>query len=144
MLQQKIYTKIYTAYDDYGYVQLFLYNHINADALSFDGLNFVYKSAVTNIPSGFKELTYASTPTDVIYEIESIKQLDDITFIKFTNGNVFQLHTMPYGNNGFKQVLSIFKKGIDSHISTPLGINSYDAGLMRFNKGEECEIEVES
>lgn len=143
MLPQNTYTRIYTSYDAYGNLQLLLYNGLSNESLLFDGFNFSYKSSTAIPSSDFKEMKEAGTSLSPHYEVEAIKQSDDATFIKFSNGDLFQIHTMPDGNNGFKQVLSIYEKKKDSLISTPLGINSYKAALLRMDKAEECEINIE-
>ena len=141
MLKQREFNRIYTAYHDYGYLQLLFYSSQNSQSLLFDGLNFLYKSIGNDIPSGFQEIKEGLSSSGSIYEIESIKQSDDITFIKFSNGDIFQIHTMPSGNDGFEQVLSVFTKEKDSRITTPMGISSYDAALKRLSNAEDCEIE---
>jgi hypothetical protein len=143
MLPQNTYTKIYATNDDYGNFQLLLYNEISNESLFFDGLDFSYKSSTIAPSSGLKELKGKNSPSNTAYEITAIRQSDDITFIKFSNGNLFQIHTMPNGYNGFIQVLSIYEKTKDSLISTPLGINSYEAALLRMDNAEECEIDIE-
>lgn len=142
MLKQKKFTKIYTAYDDYGYLQLLLYNGIKADALLFDGLNFIYKSSLSVIPSNYKELKYSRKSANTTYEVESVRQSGDLSFIKFENGDVFQLYFM-MDDNKSNQTLSIFQEEEHKRISTPLGISLYDSVLKSFNEAEECEIEVE-
>jgi hypothetical protein len=138
MLLQNKYTNIYLSYDNYGYLQLLLYNDINGDALFFDGFNFVYKSSLTNIPSNFKEFEYSERQKG-IYEIESVKQSDDLSFIRFKNGDIFQIYFM-MDDNKSNQILSIFKEVDHKDIITPLGLNSYDAVLKRFNDADECDI----
>lgn len=143
MLPQNTYTRIYTNYDIYGNMELLLYNDFSKESLCFDGFNFSYKSLTAPPSPDFQEIKGKDITPNTVYKIEEIKQSDDATFIKFSNGNLFQIHTMPNGNNGFKQVLSVYEKEKDSLISTPLGINSYDAALLRMDKAEECEIDVQ-
>lgn len=143
MVLQKKYTKIYTAYDDYGYLHLLLYNDINTNALFFDGLKFTYKPSLTNIPFNYKQLNHpADKSSNTIYEIESIRQSGDLNLIKFKNGDVFQLYFM-MDDNMSSQQLSIFERERDSRISTPLGMSLYDGMLKTFSEAEECEIETE-
>lgn len=134
---------IYTSYDVYGNLQLILYNDLNNESLFFDGSSFLYKSSTTIPSSNFKEMNEKDASVSPYYEIETVKQSDDATFIKFSNGDLFQIHTMPDGNDGFKQVLSIYKKTKESLISTPLGINSYEAVLLRMSRAGDCEISIE-
>jgi hypothetical protein len=142
MLKQKIFTNIYTAYDDYGYLQLLLYNNIKEYALLFDGLNFIYKSSLTDIPSNYKQLKYPRKSKNTTYEVESVRQSGDLSYIKFENGDVFQLYFM-MDDNKSNQTLSIFQEAEHKRISTPLGISLYDSVLKTFNEAEECEIEAE-
>lgn len=142
MLQQKKYTKIYTAYDDYGYLQLLLYSDPNAESLFFDGLKFSYKPALTDIPANYKQLKYPKASANAIYEVESVRQSDNLSFIKFKSGDIFQLYFM-MDDEKSNQILSIFQKDEHKNISTPLGISLYDAVLKSFNEAEECEIEIE-
>lgn len=142
-MRQKKYTKIYTAYDDYGYLHLMLYNDVNTDALFFDGLKFIYKPSLTNVPFNYKQLDYpADRLLNTTYEIESIRQSGDLNLIKFKNGDIFQLYFM-MDDNMSPQRLSIFGRERDSLISTPLGVSLYDGMLKTFNEAEECEIETE-
>lgn len=144
MVLQKQYTKIYTAYDDYGYLHLLLYNDINSDALFFDGLKFTYKPLLTNIPSNYKQLNYpAHKSSNTTYEIESIRQSGDLNLIKFKNGDIFQLYFM-MDDSTSPQKLSIFERERDSHINTPLGMSLYDGILKTFSEAEKCEIETEN
>ena len=144
-MPQKLYTRIYTAYDDYGYLQLLLYNETNGDALLFDGLNFVYTPLLTNVPSDFKQLKYPETimiNSSTIYEVEEIKQLDELTFIKFKNGDLFQLYFM-MDDEKSNQRLSIFYKVEDTSTIMSSGISLYDSALKRLKNAEDCEIQIQ-
>ena len=142
MLQQKKYTKIYTAYDDYGYLQLLLYNDIKADALIFDGIKFTYYASLPTVPTNYKPLKYPGKLIDATYEVESVRQSGDSGYIKFKDGDVFQLYFM-MDDEKSNQRLSIFQEEEHRSISTPLGISLYDSVLQAVNDAEECEIATE-
>lgn len=143
-MYQTKYNEIYTGYDQYGYLHLLFYNKKDKVALIFDGIKFVYKYTFTNIPSCYKLFKYPSKESiDLFYEIESIKQLGDVSLIKFKNGDIFQLYFMMDDHNS-SQILSIFERERDSKISTPLGINLYDSILKKIEEGVECEIQIDN
>ncbi|OJV43570.1 MAG: hypothetical protein BGO29_11590 [Bacteroidales bacterium 36-12] len=142
MLQQKEYTKIYTAYDKYGYLHLLLYNDTKTDALFFDGISFSYKPLLKMIPPEYSQLKYREKSLNTILEVESVKQSGDFRFIKFRNGDIFQIYFM-MDDNRSNQILSIFQEKEHKHIATPLGINLYDSVLKAFDAAEECEIKNE-
>lgn len=143
MLEHKKYTKVYTAYDKLGNLELILYDDHTGGGLVFDGFDLVYKRSMA-IPAGFTVLAAPKAHAPADYEIEAIKCLDDVTFIKFSSEVIFQIHSMSDGGGGgTRQVLSIFEKEKDGRTSTPMGINAYEAALMRMRNGEDCEIEKE-
>jgi hypothetical protein len=69
------------------------------------------------IPDGYHLLKYDS-PTN-FYQVEAIKQQDDVFFIKLVNEDLFFVNTMPVGYTLLKQVLHIYSKEKHSKISTP-------------------------
>lgn len=142
MIQSKNFTKIYRAYDGRGFLLLLLYNEINKTAILFDGLRFYYRSEMTSIPKKFNELDYSAKSKKKTFEVEAIRQTDFVTFIKFRNGDIFQLYFMADDNKS-NQLLNIFREEEDSGIMTPLGISVYAAAIKRCDEVEDCEINIE-
>ncbi|MEO7533665.1 MAG: hypothetical protein ABIU30_07465 [Ferruginibacter sp.] len=77
-------------------------------------------------------------------QVDSITQRDDdMTFILFSDGTIFQLYFMMDDENS-NQILSEFGKNDENLKSlTPLGITDYEAAVKRFESGEECMIKTE-
>ncbi len=137
MITQRTYSNIYFSHNE-SYIHLLLYNNINGEALFFDGLNFVQKSAIKEIPAGYEELK--NTSGNASYEVEMVRQRDDMTFVKFANGDIFQLHYMPCGYGEIEQALLIFRKEEEHGIGTVQRISAYDAAQRRLIEAEDCEI----
>jgi hypothetical protein len=129
-------TNIYSTYNNYGYLNIILFNRVTKTGLFFDGFNFYYQTTIISITKEYKEIDYSLRLNNRILTIDSIKESWDIHFIKFNNGDIFQIYFMADD----KQHLGIFTKEIHSIIHTPLGINFYDAVLTSLDQAEECEI----
>lgn len=144
MIEERKYNKILYCYEDV-FIQLLFYNNVNKSALLFDGVEFIYKPTMDTIPSNFKELIGTSTYTD--FEIENIKQDDcytflDHTYIILTNGDILQVHSMPYENE-IIQVVTTFGKIKDGKRSTPSGISLYNSVLQSVSNAIDCEIKTD-
>jgi hypothetical protein len=137
MISHNNYNQIYLAEDD-SFLSILFYNSHNNNALIFDGLYGCYsQTELLKIPNGYHLLKYDS-PT-VYYQVEAIKQEDDVFFIKLLNEDLFFVHTMPVGYTSLKQVLHIYSKEKHSKISTPSGVSIYDSILLRYSQAEFCE-----
>ena len=132
MISHKIYNQIYLLEED-AFLSIVFYNSHHNNALLFNGLYGTYsQSKLLKIPDGYHLLKYDS-PTKM-YQIEALKQEDDLFFIKLLNDDIFFVHTMPVGYTSLKQVLHIYSKEKHSKISTPSGASIYDSTLLRYNQ----------
>lgn len=137
MISHNIYNQIYLLEED-SFLYILFYNSHHNNALLFDGLYGSYsQSELLKIPDGYHLLKYDSSTT--MYQIEAIKQEDDIFFIKLLNDDLFFVHTMSVGYTALKQVLTIYSKEKHSKICTPSGASIYDSILLRYNQAEFCE-----
>jgi hypothetical protein len=141
MKQNKFFTNIYYSYDEHNYLNIMLYNEVYNTAILFDGLAFFYKTGIKSIPDGFTELDYSLQSRGKILEVEAFKQSWDVTFIKFKNGDIFQLYFMS-DDNMSNQKLSILTKLNHDSIMTPLGISLYDSVTNNCRNAEECEVSI--
>ena len=137
MISHNIYNQIYLSEED-SFLSILFYNSYHNNALIFDGLYGCYSQFEQfKIPDGYHLLKYAS-PTN-FYQVEAIKQEDDVFLIKILNDDIFFVHTMPVGYTSHKQVLHIYSKEKHSKITTPSGVSIYDSILLRYNQAEFCE-----
>lgn len=137
MIPHNIYNHIYLLEED-SFLYILFYNIHNKNALLFDGLYGTYSQfELLKIPDGYHLLKYYSLAN--MYQIEALKQEDDVFFIKLLDDNIFFVHTMPVGYTALKQVLTIYTKEKHSKICTPSGISMYDSVILRYNQAEFCE-----
>jgi hypothetical protein len=139
MLHPQEYTNIYAGHNKYRYLELILYNGNTGEGILFDGFDFFYKNNLLSSLSGFTEIDYSKKRhghNNMM--VTSIRQYDDVSFIKFENGDIFQLYFMMDDINRPQQ-LSIFKKTESEQTSSDANI--YKAALERWGRAEECDIE---
>ncbi len=137
MISQNKYNQIFLAEED-SFLSILFYNSYHNNALIFDGLYGTYSQPeLSKIPDGYHLLKYDSPTT--MYQIEALKQEDDVFFIKLLNDDIFFVHTMSVGYTALKQVLTIYSKEKHSKISTPSGASIYNSVLLRYNQAEFCE-----
>jgi len=140
MLQQRIYTKIYFAYNEYKRIELLFYNETNSTALHFDGFDFIYKAFLIDVAEFFKELEYSIQQEKDFFEIEDIRQ-DDLlnkTYVGLSNGDIFQIYSVMDDENA-GQILSIFEKNIGVSGSA-FEQEIYKEAVERLKKAEECKV----
>jgi hypothetical protein len=108
MISHNIYNQIYLSEED-SFLSILFYNSYYNNALIFDGLYGCYSQFEQfRIPDGYHLLKYDSPNT--MYQIEALKQEDDVFFIKLLNDDIFFVHTMSVGYTALKQVLHIYSK----------------------------------
>ena len=139
------FNNIYYSFDKCKRLNLLFQNDKENYSLYFDGHEFIYRPSLTNPNSNFHLLKHSIEKEEGDYiQVNSIKQRDDdMTFILFNDGTIFQLYFMMDDENE-NQILSEFGKNDENLKSiTPLGISDYEAAVKRFEAGEQSIIKIE-
>lgn len=129
MIFPQIYNSLYIRYTAWRPFNLVFHNESSGNVLAFDGIFFAY------IPNGdfdnriFTKLDYSDKKGGVI-TIEGITSDYDTSYIKFIDGDIFQLFYMT-DHVDSKQLLTLY---------TPLE-SDYKRAVDRFNSLEVAEIE---
>ncbi|RFS21161.1 hypothetical protein DVR12_17655 [Chitinophaga silvatica] len=122
--------------DELGYLQIILSNKNAKKYLWFNGMDFYGLITLNSIPLSFKECDLKTKGDSFV--VESIRQSDDIFFIKLLDGDIWQIYFMLDGEN--IQRLSIFSKLEHGSILSPLGVSLYEAAWRRFSEAMEIEV----
>jgi len=139
------FNNIYYSFDKFKRLNLLFQNDKENYSLYFDGHEFIYRPSLSNPSSNFNLLKHSIEKEDGDYiQINSITQRDDdMTFILFNDGTIFQLYFMMDDENS-NQRLSEFSKNDENLKSmTPLGISDYEAAVKRFDSGEKIVIKID-
>jgi hypothetical protein len=145
MLLPKQFNNIYYSFDQFKRLNLLFQNDVENYSLYFDGVEFIYRAFLTGVGSNFHLLKHSIEKDERGFvQVNSITQReDDMTFILFNDGTIFQLYFMMDDENS-NQILSEFSKKDENIKSmTPLGINHYEAAFNRFKSGRKDRIKIE-
>lgn len=127
----KEFTNIYIRYTKDREINILFFNQKNKNTLLFDGWEFCLTTVCSFDQQLFVEFDYSKESKDEIFEIDSIRQDFDITFIKFLNGDIFQIYFM-MDDIRSQQMISIIKKNE----------SGYSSALKRLEQSDE-EIELQ-
>ncbi|MDF2380356.1 hypothetical protein JMG10_02675 [Nostoc ellipsosporum NOK] len=122
------YTDLYIRYTEWRPFNLVFHNKNSGDVLVFGGIFFAFIPNSDFDDSLFAKLEYTDKMGGII-ELEAITSDYDTSYIKFTDGNIFQLFYMT-DHVDSKQLLTLY---------TPLERN-YRLAINRLNSLEIAEI----
>lgn len=140
MKQNITFKQLYLAHDKHGLLNMLFYNDREATSLFFDGISFSLWSNENVIPPGFVAMKEVSNRPIENNQVVLIKQSDDATYVRMSNRDILQVHTMPIGYSELGQVISIFTKESSDEPDTPLGISRYAAAVERMDRAEDVEL----
>jgi hypothetical protein len=128
--------KIFFGLNGFGYISLLFHQNIKNYFLYFDGIDFYIKKNIDGLSATLSELKYDKNGENLF--VERITQFEETTFIRISNGDIFQISSM-FDDEKISQKLTIFNEK-SKGISTPLGINAYEAAAKRAEEANQVEI----
>lgn len=132
-MEKFVFNKIFSRYDEYGYINFIFSNLSLNKAIYFDGITFFLKRNSDISFENFRELDYKKFDGGMQCFIEDIRQKDfSIIYIKLNNGDLFQVYFTLDPQNTW-QMLSIFNEKSDSFGASDIFIN--------FANSEEMTLE---
>jgi hypothetical protein len=139
------FNNIYYSFDKFKRLNLLFQNDKENYSLYFDGHKFIYRPSLTILSSDFHLLKHSVKKEEGDYiQINSITQRDDdMTFILFNDGTIFQIYFMMDDENANQRLSEFGKNDENLKSMTPLGISDYEASVKRFESGEQSLIKIE-
>ena len=140
----KQFTDIKYRFDKFKRLNLLFENKQEKYSLYFDGFDFTFNPVLTTKIDEYFDLNNSINKEGDYIQINSIKLRDDeMTFILFSDGTIFQIYFM-MDDEASPQRLSEFGRHSDNANSmTPLGITQYEAAYKRYDSGVECKIRID-
>lgn len=139
------FNNIYYSFDKFKRLNLLFQNDKENYSLYFDGLEFIFRPFLTTLSSNFHLLKHSIEKEEGGYiQVNSITQRDDdMTFILFNDGTIFQLYFMMDDENSNQRLSEFGKNDENLKSMTPLGISDYEAAVKRFESGKISVIKIE-